>query len=568
VDQNTQTCDINKVAMLKKLLVFLLLYLIILPSAFSFGFDRTEPQVGEYLVAKISNNEKDYAVTKRFYQKIHAHNPSNLLALDRLLLLSLLEGDLQNANRYSFKLAQVGCKKAKSSCCKSNQSPQGHLVNGISYLNSYNFNFADQSFASIWHGGLANSSFVRLLRAWVWAQPKTLEKSIGLIDLISANDDQGITLLHKALIYDYVDELELAEIFYDQVLYKSNDLYILNLYINFLSRNNLKEKRDRVIGKFLPGYNETFITGLTKNENKRIIQNQLQGIGVVFFNSPVLIKNLNPELTHMMFQLASDTSSNLHEIKFMLANFLTTLENYDKAIKIFKRIPKKHYLGEYASIQISNLYSLEDNHAKAIKYLSSFLKSKESFDGYLTLGNYYRYESDWSNALNTYKKAINLGIDINDENLWEAYFKVGMVHERNDNWKDAERNFLKALNLYNDQPDVLNYLGYSYIDMDSNLIVAKDMVEKALRQKPNDPYIIDSMAWYYFKTERYQEALSLLEYAIDLIPADPIINEHYGDVLWMIGENSQARFHWQKALKLEPEVETVDNIKIKILKGI
>lgn len=554
--------------MIKKILIFLFFYNLCFSTAYSLGFDKEREQVGDYLVAKISNNENDYGVTKRFYQKIHRKNPTNLLVLDRLLLLSLLEGDLLSANKYSFKLAQVGCDKSKDACCMSNQSPQGHLVNGISYLNSYNFNLADQSFASIWHGELANTSFVRLLRAWVWAKPETLDKSIGLIDLISSDSDRLITLLHKALIYDYVDELELAEVYYDQILYQSDDLYIMNLYLNFLSRNNLEKKKQKVIDEFLSEYDSDFISDLLNQSNRRLIENQLQGIGVVFFNSPSMIRNLNPELIHLMLQLAAISSPNLHEINFLFANFLTSFEDYDKSIKVYKEIPKKHYLGEYASIQISNIYSLENKNEEAIEHLKKFLETKETFDIFLSLGNYYRYDLNWDEAVKTYQEAISLGVDIDNQDLWEAYFKVGIVHERSDNWNEAENNFLKALELYSDQPDVLNYLGYSYIDMDINMLTAKEMIEKSLKQKPNDPYIIDSMAWYYFKIGDYEEAKSLLEYAIDLMPYDPIINEHYGDALWMIGKNMEARFQWSKALELDPEEETIANIKIKILKGI
>ena len=554
--------------MIKKILIILFFFNLFFSTAHSLGTDKERIQVGDYLVAKISNNENDYRVTKRFYQKIHRNNPTDLLALDRLLLLSLLDGDLLSANKYSFKLAQVGCDKSKNACCMSNQSPQGHLVNGISYLNSYNFNLADQSFASIWHGDLANTSLVRLLRAWVWAKPETLDKSIGFIDLISSNEDQLTTLIHKALIYDYVDELELAEVYYDQILYQSADLYIINLYINFLTRNNLEEKKQKVIREFLTEYDSRFISSLENQNNRRLIENQLQGIGVVLFNSPSMIRDLNPELIHLMFQLAAITSPNLHEINFMLASLLTTLEDYDKSIEVYNEIPKQHYLGEYASIQISNLYSLQDNNKEAIEQLEKFLKTKKTFDGFLSLGNYYRYDSEWEEAVEAYQKAIDIGDIFDNQNLWEAFFKVGIVHERSDNWDKAENYFLKALELYSDQPDVLNYLGYSYIDMDTNMGAAKEMIEKALQQKPNDPYIIDSMAWYYFKTGAYEEAKSLLEYAIDLMPYDPIINEHYGDALWKSGKSVEARFHWSKALELDPEEETIADIKIKILKGI
>ena len=130
-------------------------------------------------------------------------------------------------------------------------------------------------------------------------------------------------------------------------------------------------------------------------------------------------------------------------------------------------------------------------------------------------------------------------------------------------------SFFENLLIYDSKRyEVYNYLGYSYIDKDINMETAKGMIEKALNQKPSDPYIIDSMAWYYFKTEAYEEAKSLLEYAIDLMPYDPIINEHYGDTLWKSGQNVEARFHWSKVLELDPEEETIADIKIKILKGI
>ena len=554
--------------MIKKILIILFFFNLFFSTAYSLGTDKERVQVGDYLVAKISNNENDYRATKRFYQKIHRKNPTDLLALDRLLLLSLLDGDLLSANKYSFKLAQVGCDKSKNACCMSNQSPQGHLVNGISYLNSYKFNLADQSFASIWHGDLANTSFVRLLRAWVWAKPETLDKSIGFIDLISSNNDRLTTLLHKALIYDYVDEIEMAEVYYDQILYHSADLYIINLYLNFLTRNNLEEKKQKVVAEFLSEYDSGFISNLLNQHNRRLIENQLQGIGIVFFNSPSMIRDLKAELIHLMFQLASITSPNLHEINFMLASLLTSFEDYDRSIEVYKEIPINHYLGEYASIQISNLYSLEDNNKEAIEQLQIFLKTNKTFDGFLSLGNYYRYDSEWKEAAEAYQNAIDLGSDINNQNLWEAYFRVGIVYERSDNWNKAESHFLKALELYSDQPDVLNYLGYSYIEMDINIDEAKEMIEKALQQKPNDPYIIDSMGWYYFKTGAYEEAKSLLEYAIDLMPYDPIINDHYGDALWKSGKSVEARFHWSKALELDPEEETIADIKIKILKGI
>ena len=154
------------------------------------------------------------------------------------------------------------------------------------------------------------------------------------------------------------------------------------------------------------------------------------------------------------------------------------------------------------------------------------------------------------------------------DSLWEVYFNIGIVHERTKNWKLAEQNFINALELYEEQPDVLNYLGYSYIDMDQNLSTAKEMIEKAISLKPNDPYIIDSLAWYYYKVGQYEDALSLLEFSIDMMPYDPTVNDHYGDVLWMLGNEIQARYYWKKAIELDIDEPLQEKIHRKLLKGI
>ena len=104
--------------------------------------------------------------------------------------------------------------------------------------------------------------------------------------------------------------------------------------------------------------------------------------------------------------------------------------------------------------------------------------------------------------------------------------------------------------------------------MDQNISEAKVMIEQAMELKPNDPYIVDSLAWYYFKVGKYNEAMSLLEFSLDMMPYDPTVNDHYGDVLWKLGNELEARFYWQKAIDLDQENIFEDKVKIKLLKGI
>ena len=132
----------------------------------------------------------------------------------------------------------------------------------------------------------------------------------------------------------------------------------------------------------------------------------------------------------------------------------------------------------------------------------------------------------------------------------------------------AEVNFTKALNISSEQADVLNYLAYSYIDKGINLAESKNMIEKALMLKPNDPYIVDSLAWYYFKIGEYEEALSILEFSMEIMPYDSTVNDHYGDILWKLGKEIEARYYWNKAINFDKENIYSDNIRSKLLVGI
>jgi tetratricopeptide (TPR) repeat protein len=562
-----QICKYSK--MLK--LIFTLTYLIISFGNISSSYAAYEKKisigVGEYLIAKVSHNQSDHKITKQYYKKIYRKDPDNLVALDRLMLLNLLDGDLRKANEYAIKLANVGCGPSTNTCCMNNQSPQGYIINAISFLNSYQFKYADQTLGNIWRGDLADSSFVKLLRAWVWASPGSIEKSMEIIDSITTNDFHSITVFHKALMYDLLDEIELAEIFYDQSLLMKNDMHIINLYINFLNRNNLIKKRNEVVKQYLEGFDKNFVDSIVRS-NKRIINNAMQGMGVVFFDSYTLIDNLNDELTQAMLQLASVTSPNFHESNFILASYFGENKNNSRAIKSLMKIPQNHYLNEISTMQIAQYHSTDLDFSKSIDFLKKKIKRKVNYNNLLALGNYYRYEKNWDKAIDIYAQAIDYEINNNEKNLWEAYYKLGISYERNNNWNEAEKYFLKSLGLFENQPDVLNYLGYSYVDRNEKLDTAKEMIAKALSQKSNDPYILDSMAWYYYKVGLFEEALSLMEYASLLDPSDPTINEHYGDILWSVGREIEARFFWQKSIDMGPEESSVEQIQRKILTGI
>jgi Flp pilus assembly protein TadD len=173
----------------------------------------------------------------------------------------------------------------------------------------------------------------------------------------------------------------------------------------------------------------------------------------------------------------------------------------------------------------------------------------------------------YDDASKAYDTAIALleGTEAED---WFLYYVRGITHEREDRWPLAEADFRKALELNPNHPSVLNYLGYSFVEMQINLDEALQMIETAVNLRPRDGYITDSLGWVYYRLGRYEEAVDWMESATQLMPVDPIINDHLGDVYWAVGRKREARFQWMRALSFEPEEEDANRIRRKLEVGL
>ena len=144
----------------------------------------------------------------------------------------------------------------------------------------------------------------------------------------------------------------------------------------------------------------------------------------------------------------------------------------------------------------------------------------------------------------------------------------GIAHERLKQWDKAEADLRRALELKPGQPQVLNYLGYSFVELRTNMDEALDMIVRAVKAQPNDGYITDSLGWVLYRMGRYQEAVPHMERAAELVPVDPIINDHLGDVYWAVGRKREARFQWNRALSFDPEEQDAERIRRKLAVGL
>ena len=185
----------------------------------------------------------------------------------------------------------------------------------------------------------------------------------------------------------------------------------------------------------------------------------------------------------------------------------------------------------------------------------------------IELGNLLRRDELYDRAEVAYSRAIDRIADPESKH-WSLYYSRGITYERTQRWPKAEADFLFALELQPEQPFVLNYLGYSWVDQGLNLDQAKDMLHRAVEARPEDGFIVDSLGWVYYRLGDIDQAVEHLERAVELQPGDPVINDHLGDAYWRVGREREANFQWRRALTLDPEDDLIETIREKLESGL
>ena len=194
-------------------------------------------------------------------------------------------------------------------------------------------------------------------------------------------------------------------------------------------------------------------------------------------------------------------------------------------------------------------------------------KNPRDLTAWTALGDAYRDQEKFTESAAAYDHAVGLlGADKNTS--WPLYYARGIAEERSHHWDAAESDLKHALQLSPEQPQVLNYLGYSWVDQGRHLPEALSMLEKAHSLSPFDGYIADSVGWAYYRLGRYQDAVKLLENAIQLVPGDSTVNEHLGDAYWKIGRKLDARFQWSHALAFGPDPTAKAELEKKLASAI
>ena len=180
------------------------------------------------------------------------------------------------------------------------------------------------------------------------------------------------------------------------------------------------------------------------------------------------------------------------------------------------------------------------------------------------LADLYRTNKQYNKAVELYSSLINEK-RINKDQLWRYYYLRGISYERSNKWKKAENDFLQSLKIEPEQPQVLNYLAYGWIERNIFIDRSLVMLEKAVQKNPDSHYILDSLAWAYFKNNDLAKAAELMEEVIKIAPGEAISLDHLGDIYFALGRKREAYFMWNQAKDLaEPKDGISDSIQLKL----
>lgn len=251
-----------------------------------------------------------------------------------------------------------------------------------------------------------------------------------------------------------------------------------------------------------------------------------------------------------------------------LADLMDQMKRTERAVALYQRVPRNSPMRRAAELQQALALDDLERTDEALAQLNRVLeKAPSDVDALTTKGNILRVKKRFGEAAKSYSAAIAEVTDPQTRH-WSLFYFRGICLEREKEWEKAELDFKRALQLHPNRPEVLNYLGYSWVDRHLNLTEALDMLHRAVELRPADGYIIDSVGWAYYRLGKYEEALKWMERAIEKKPGDPVINDHLGDVFFRLGRTLEARFQWSHARDLKPEPEDLLIINEKLRTGI
>ncbi|HEV2550618.1 MAG TPA: tetratricopeptide repeat protein [Stellaceae bacterium] len=522
--------------------------------------------LGSYLAARHAQQMRDYVSAADFMNRALANDPENFDLRRRTFALRVSEGSMHDAAALAQDVAE-----------RDRNASLAQLVLLLQEVKAGNFEAAAARGRALPSEG-AQRLASPLLVAWCEMGRQRPQAALQALDSLGElKGVQTLRDLHAALLADFADRIEDAERSYKAVIGDQQRLTwrTVELAGNFFERHQRTEEARRlyerlattdqggeVVAQALARLGKGEIPG-------RAIASARDGVAEALFDlASILDQRETLDASLVYARLALDLRPDFPLAQMLIAEIDEEQHHIADALALYRAVDPKSSLGWSARLRVATaLDALERTDEAAAELTRLAAERPRDPEPFVELGDILRGHSRFTEAVGAYDKAI-ARVDHVEPRHWRLFYSRAVALERSGQWPRAEGDLQHALELQPEQPLVLNYLGYTWIDKGVNLDRALTMIKHAVELRPNDGYIVDSLGWAYYRLGDFANATQLLEHAIELLPEDPTINDHLGDAYWQRGRLVEARYQWRRALQFKPEADQVKTIETKIDRGI
>mgnify|MGYP001766556398 CR=1 FL=1 len=516
---------------------------------------------GTYLAGRFAGSSRDISSAATYFQTALALDPGNPVLIERTFQLLVADGRIKDAVPVAERL--VARDKGHS---------LARLVLGVDALKRGQWERARSQLQQTTPRPLSDLT-VAILTAWAQAGAKDTAGALKTIDKVSGLDWYAVFKgFHSALIADFGGrKAEGAERMAETYGSDKRALRIVESQVRFLARQKKTKEALAVIAEFEKTLPDHPVISALKTEIESgatpaqiVVTPQAGAAEFLYGLGSAMGRDGGEDIAAIYLQLALWLTPTAELPTIALAGLQGQMKQYDKAIALLDRVPSGSKFRPLSDIQIGRYHAVIQNYEEASKHLRAVIeRTPKDLDAIQALGDVLRADKKFAEAAEIYSQAL-AQIATPAKGDWQLFYYRGIAYERTKQWSKAEADFDEALKLQPDEPHVLNYLGYSWIDMGQNLDKGLALVKKAVELKSDDGYIVDSLGWAYYKLGRYEEAVKELEKAVLIRPDDPVINDHLGDAYFKVGRTLEATFQWRHALDMKPEAEEVAKIEKKL----